>query len=139
MLEAAQAKFYNNKIADCGNDFKAVSHMIKEIFQQKKEVKLPIHSSAKDLADRFSHFFEDKVSHIRVGVLDMDYSRDLHVPLPKCSFAIELQRIVMKSLSKGCSLDPLPTRMVKQIMDPLLPLMTTLINSSLTSGDVPET
>ena len=28
--------------------------------------------------------------------------------------------------------------MVKQVMGPLLPLMTTLINSSLTSGDVPE-
>ena len=145
MLDSAQAKFYNNKIAECGNDSKAVSHVMKEILQQKKEVKLPIHSSAKDLANRFAHFFEDKVSNIRAGFPDMNYPCDFHVPLPECSFTefssiseVELQRIVMKSPSKGCSLDPLPTRMVKQVMGPLLPLMTTLINSSLTSGDVPE-
>ena len=45
---------------------------------------------------------------------------------------------VMKSPSRGFSLDPLPTRMVKQVMGPLFTLMTTLMNSSLTSGDVPE-
>ncbi|KAK2155090.1 hypothetical protein LSH36_249g00040 [Paralvinella palmiformis] len=46
---------------ECGNDSKAVSHVIKEILQQKKEVKLSIHSSVKDLADRFTHFFEGDV------------------------------------------------------------------------------
>ncbi|KAK2145442.1 hypothetical protein LSH36_681g01028 [Paralvinella palmiformis] len=69
----------------------------------------------------------------------MNYPCDFHVPLPKCSFA-EFSYISEVKLqpSKGCSLDPLPTRMVKQVMGPLLPLMTTFINSSLTSGDVPE-
>jgi len=36
MLEDVQAKFYNNKIDKCGNDSKAVSHVMKEILQQKK-------------------------------------------------------------------------------------------------------
>ncbi|KAK2153518.1 hypothetical protein LSH36_294g02072, partial [Paralvinella palmiformis] len=107
--------------------------------QQKKEVKLPIHSSVKYLADRFAHFFEDKVSNTRTGFPEMIYPCDFHIPLTKCSFTVELQRIVMKSPSKGCSLDPLPTRMVKQVMGSLIPLMTTLINSSLTSVDVPKT
>ncbi|KAK2141977.1 hypothetical protein LSH36_1009g01002 [Paralvinella palmiformis] len=43
MLGDAHAKFYNNKVVVCDNDSK---------------VKLPINSSAKDLVDRFAHFFE---------------------------------------------------------------------------------
>ncbi|KAK2167823.1 hypothetical protein LSH36_23g00014 [Paralvinella palmiformis] len=86
MLEAAQAKLYNNKIAECGNDSKALGHVMKEILKQEKEVKLPIHSSVKDLADRFAHFFEDKVSNIRAGFPDINYPYDFHVQLPKCSF-----------------------------------------------------
>ena len=33
MLESAQAKFYSNKTAECGNDSKAVSHVMKETHQ----------------------------------------------------------------------------------------------------------
>jgi len=83
--------------------------------------------------------------HIHAGFPDMNYPCDFHVPLPKCSFMEfsyisedELVRIGMKSPSKGCSLGPFPTRMVKLDMDPLLPLITALINSCLASGDVPE-
>ena len=50
----------------------------------------------------------------------------------------ELRSIVMKSPTKGCSLDPIPTRMVKQVMTSFIPLMTALINSSLASGDIPD-
>ncbi|KAK2143079.1 hypothetical protein LSH36_880g01008 [Paralvinella palmiformis] len=71
ILEAAEAKFYNNKIAECDKDSKAVSHVMKEILQQQKEVKLPFHSSANHLVDRFAHFFQDKVSNIRAGFPDM--------------------------------------------------------------------
>ena len=111
---------------------------MKEILQRKKEIKLLIHSSAKDLTNRFTHFFEDKVSNIRDGFSDMNNPCDFHVPLPECSFT-ELSSIVMKSPSKGCSLDPFPTRMVKQLISPLLPVMTTLINLSLTLGDILKT
>ena len=118
---------------------------MKEILQRKKEIKLPVHSSAKYLADRFALFFEDKVPNIRDGFTDTNNPCDFHVLLPECSFTefspiseVELQRIVMKSPSKGCSLDPLHTRMVKQVINQLPPLITTLINSSLTSGNIHE-
>jgi len=57
MLESAQTQFYNNRINECGNDTKAVSHVMNEILQRKKEVKLPTHSSSKELADKFVQFF----------------------------------------------------------------------------------
>ena len=39
--------------------------------------------------------------------------------------------------TKGCSLDPLPTDLVKEYADDLVPLKTSIINESLQSGIVP--
>ena len=50
----------------------------------------------------------------------------------------ELERILSKSPTKSCSLDPLPTWMLKQLTKPLLPLMTKIINMSLSTGQVPS-
>ena len=47
---------------------------------------------------------------------------------------------VMKSLvAKSCSLDPLPTWLVISCIDELLPVITRIVNLSLSSGVVPET
>ena len=86
-----------------------------------------------------------KVSMIHAGFHDTNQQCDFQIPHVECSFTDfspvtenELRSIVMKSPTKGCSLDPLPTRMVKHVMTSLIPLMTALINSSLASGDIPD-
>ena len=43
----------------------------------------------------------------------------------------------MSKGQKGCSLDPLPTDLVKEHADDLVPLVTSIINESLKSGVVP--
>ena len=43
-----------------------------------------------------------------------------------------------KSPNKSCSLDPIPTWLLKNCLDPLLPLITKIINQSLAEGDVPR-
>ena len=96
MLESAQVKFCNNKTAKCGNDSKAVSRVMKEILQRKKEIKLPIYWSAKGLATSFVQFVEDKVSNIRAGFYYMNNPYEFHIPFPE-----------------RYSLDPLPTGYVQ--------------------------
>ena len=44
----------------------------------------------------------------------------------------------MKSPTKSCSLDPLPTHLLKDHLDLLVPAITKLINCSLSSGIVPS-
>ena len=49
-------------------------------------------------------------------------------------------KVLIKSLvPKSCSLDPLPTWLVNSCIDELLPVITRIINISLSSGVVPET
>ena len=44
----------------------------------------------------------------------------------------------MKCPSKSCSLDPMPTWLVKQYLPVLMPILTKIVNSSLSSGSFPS-
>ena len=50
----------------------------------------------------------------------------------------EIRKIIMKSPTKSCLLDPWPTFLVKECIDILLPSITSLVNCSLSGGFVPD-
>jgi len=43
----------------------------------------------------------------------------------------------MQSPVKSCTLDPVPTFLVREFIDLLLPLLTTMVNTSLMQGQLP--
>ena len=49
-----------------------------------------------------------------------------------------VSRIVMKSSTKACAPDPMPTWLLKELLLSIAPLMTDFINSSLQPGVVPD-
>ena len=49
----------------------------------------------------------------------------------------ELRRIILAAAPKSCELDPLPTFLLKEYLDVLLPLLTALCNRSLREGYLP--
>jgi len=49
----------------------------------------------------------------------------------------EIRKLIRKSPSKSCPLDPLPTFLLKDCLEELLPAITTIINASLHSASVP--
>ena len=50
----------------------------------------------------------------------------------------EIGKIISKSPTKSCLLDPLPTFLIKECINILLPSITKLVNSSLCEGLVPD-
>ena len=50
----------------------------------------------------------------------------------------EIGKIISKSPIKSCLLDPLPTFLIKECIDILLPSITKLVNCSLCEGVVPD-
>ena len=50
----------------------------------------------------------------------------------------EIGKIISKSPTKSCLLDPLPTLLIKECIDILLPSITKLVNCSLWEGLVPD-
>ena len=108
----------------------------------KPEPSLPNGSSLEQLASEFEIFFQAKVKRIQENLVsNADY-----VPPDECTCAVgakldiflpatedEVTLLVAKSPSKWCSLDTVPTWMLKA----LLPSITNLVNESMSTGIVP--
>ena len=58
-----------------------------------------------------------------------------------CTFLLasqdEIRKLISHATTKSCELDPLPTRLLKLCLDELVPVITSVVNSSLISGIVP--
>ena len=108
--------------------------------------------SPEALAQRFSDHFTDEVRHIRQGMCDRDNNHSSAtraalsdavcfdgVPLINVMPLTEsdVERLVAVAPCKSCELDPIPTWLLKQCSSELVPLITIIINSSLTKSVVP--
>ena len=91
-------------------------------------------------------FFTDKVCKIRDELPDL-FRHQLNIPILAltCSLNVfsavtesKVRKIIAKSLSKSCSLDPAPTCMVKDSVDELIPMVTILVILLLQSANVPD-
>ena len=101
------------------------------------------------LCESFSNFFVDKVNAI-VTNLTVDQSVDTYFTLPQLpppcntleSLRLvtqeELRKIIMSSPSKSCVLDTVPTWFLQETLDAHLPALTTMVNTSISSGVFPS-
>ena len=95
-------------------------------------------SSAQDLLE----FFIKKVADIRKSTGCSDPMTRLPPSSSKFeSFRTytvdELRKLMMSTKPKSCSLDPIPTSILFEFMDDLLPFITSMCNKSLLEGQLP--
>ena len=119
-----------------------------DLIGRKKLTKLPELGSLDEIAEAFITYFDNKIQLIRTK-LDQAASQMTTSPrgtdLPshhkhQSRFSVfdeasetEIQEIIMKSPTKSYSLHPLPTQLLKDHLDQLVPAITKLINCSLSS------
>ena len=151
MIDEARRKHYNGEIMGCSNDQKALFGIVDKLLHRNSEPLLPSHDSPHELANRFADFFADKILKIRS---DLEFIKsekdDLHIPqktthkpkkllnhFPRASEA-EVLKLIKASPSKSCSLDPMPTWLLKDCIGALLPTITKIVNLSLSSCVMPS-
>ena len=94
-------------------------------------------------ADSFAEFFDKKVRDVRsatAGLPPPPISRTASSSLASfrpCTQTEVRRIIIMQSPVKSCMLDPVPTFLVRESVDLLLPFLTTLVNTSLMQGRLP--
>ena len=124
-----------------------------DLIGRKKSTKLPELGSLDEIAKAFSTYFDNKIQPIRTK-LDQAASQmttstrgtdphSHHTHQSRFSLfdeasETEIKKIITKSPTKSCSLDPLPTQLLKDHLDLLVPAITKLIICSLSSGIVPS-
>jgi hypothetical protein len=62
--------------------------------------------------------------------------QELHIFTPASEE--EVKKLIQKAPNKSCGLDPLPTWLLKECVDELLPMITAMVNASIASGTVPN-
>jgi hypothetical protein len=93
-------------------------------------------------ADDFLEYFKNKVQSVRSSTDGypapvIQSSTDASFKQLLACTENDVRDVIMKSPSKQCSLDPIPTSMVKGCIDVLLPYLTAMCSASLAEGCLP--
>jgi hypothetical protein len=141
-------KAYFIGLIEESKDQKDLYKQTKKLLHKSKPTVLPSHAAPAELANKFAGFFSEKISKIRANIeakqTDLPPCPQYLLPslshltsLPLASEE-EVKKLIMKSPSKSCALDPIPTWLLKSHMDAITLAITTIIRKSITSATVPD-
>ena len=126
---------------------KQLFKLVDGMFSVKSAPILPTHDSLEHLVESFSDFFESKINNIRCSLSQQIFSWPKCETNASCSTSFSqfdcvstngLKTIIQSSKSKSCALDPIPTWLLKDCIDVLLPILTDIMNASLDQGIFPS-
>jgi exonuclease III len=142
-LNNLRNKYFAEKVQKCKGNSKALFKIVNAALNRKQESPLPSHTNNEKLASEFSKHFDEKIETIRSKL----QSDPIPIPnsfngSPLTRFAPvqpeRLRNLITKMATKHSSLDPLPTWLVKECLDELLPILTKIVNTSLELGIMPD-
>jgi hypothetical protein len=146
LIDASKADYYKRKVAE--TDQTKLFRIVDRILKVKSIPKLPSHDSTQVLVESFSQYFESKIVNLRHELSDTGYLTINDNQMNTTSDAIFssfhpvsptlVRRTIMSSLTKSCPLHPIPTSILKECIDSLLPCITRIINISLSQGTYPS-
>ena len=139
-----KGSYYTHLITANSRDPKKLWQSLSKVLHRTSETVLPAHSSDKSLADMFASFFSNKISKIRDTFSTSGSFNDAPDSVPPAFNAFitvtedEVYKCISESPTKSCSLDPIPTFLLKDCLDILLSSITKLVNYSLIEGSFPN-
>ena len=106
---------------------------------------LPASDDDSTLANNFSTFFSDKIKHLRssftIGV-ETDTETLPFTGVKFCNLkpatTDEVKKLILSYSNSSLQLDPVPTWLLKLCIVELLPIIMTIMNASLLSGQFPS-
>ena len=145
LVTQAKINYYHSHISEHAKNHSALFKMAKNLLHRTKSVTLPTHDDPSELANKFAKYFTEKIDKIRQTFPSRDNISTLHTTsdVPKLSkfqpiTTTALEKIIKKGNSKSCSLDPIPTTLLKVCLDSLLPTLTTIVNASIEANNFPS-
>ena len=146
-IDNAKCAFYSEKVTGCDGDQKALFKVVDKLLHRSESSKLPSHDSPGELANRFAEFFSSKIQKIHDGLCELKADTSSEPPDSVQSSVTlsyfepateeEISKLIMSVPPKSCSLDPLPTWLLKECLGAALPVITKIVNLSLETGIVP--
>ena len=145
LLNSAKSNYHRCEISEC--DQRNLFRVIDKLSSAKCVKTLPCFENPKDLADKFANFFDDKIKklyeridHIHPSPLSLDIEDHCNFSFTEfCEVTSdEVLKMIISAPITSCKLDPLPSSVLKECIFELLPIITKIINTSLSSGKFPD-
>lgn len=145
-LDQTKANFFKNKIDDATND-RALFAIIDELSGSKSIVANTLPNiEICQLSEMFSEFFDDKIvkihakfdNSIEAQCEDVRLSVQFEFNLFQSLKVEDVVKVVRGMNAKTCSLDPIPTGILKECLDVWGPVLTLIVNKSFEFGVFPE-
>ena len=142
-------KAYNSAlVSDSKSHPRKLWQTINNLLHRKPPTVFPSTVSSTSLPDTFSSFFTEKISKLHSSLAaNANLSSSPHIDPPYKPAALdyfypvtedEVIKFVRLSPDKQCDLDPIPTSLLKQCIHVLAPIIRTIVNLSLESGNFPS-
>ena len=140
MIRRAKTHLLSSQVIEAGKDTKKLFRLIDTMIAKEKSNPLPLSMKNEELAEEFASFFINKINKIREA---LDSGPKFKPTQHRSSKSFnnftklaegEVEKMIMSMPTKSCKLDVLPTKVLKDIVTPLLPLCTKIINLLLTEG-----
>ena len=147
LILQAKTNFLRTKIA--GANDKDLYSTVNTLLNRNKR-SLPVYDSANDMSERFARFFKTKTDKIRKALDEVDVSSLImtskvnecqathHFSHFNIATVDEVERVIGKLSNKTCSLDPLPTWLLRENIGVVSPFITRIANASMQSGVFPD-
>lgn len=138
-LKTQKEKFINDEVKVCEGDAHKLFAVIKSLTGVSSDNPLPEASSDKALAEGFTDFFSNKIETIRESFNQVTPFEPNPVDCEMLSefqpvTEAELHKLIVSAKPTTCMLDVWPTTLLKRFLHVLLPVLTRLVNGSLSDG-----
>ena len=148
LLNSTKKDYIKNKIENAESS-KDLCKICDKLLNREQKAMLPAHDCAQSLANTFVNYFNDKNELILNNLETSFNSSTDQVPDSVSIFCgvsfeqlnvvseADIGRIISSSSTKSCANDPIPTWLLKQCQDPPAPVLTTVVNASLSCAEFP--
>ncbi|PFX29714.1 putative RNA-directed DNA polymerase from transposon X-element [Stylophora pistillata] len=146
LLKSTRASYYSDLIGQCAGDSGKLFKLVSFLCKGPNVNDLPPHDDPVLLANKFGEFFVKKIELIKDSISDIEvnppYSDTAAPAVELDSFSPlsveDVCNIISTSSNASCSLDPIPTWLVKSCLDVLAPSITRMVNLSIRHAYVPD-
>ena len=138
LYRGKKEQYWSNRLLQCDRSSATLWRCMSSVLGRGRDVTASTNNTAQGLAD----FFKKKIDDIRSatsGLVPPPVTRRASSSLSSFQLFTEaaVRRIIMTSPTKSCSLDPVPTFLLREFIDLLLPYVTAMVNASLVQGRLP--
>ena len=155
IMKAARREYYTSFIQNNSSDQRKLFQSVKTLLCEPSSVSFPADMDPTVLANDFGEFFAKKIENIYTTLDALQSESSLQAVDTLCDTPVappdgvafpafksltqkEVRDLNIRTAPKSCPLDPTPTSLVVELLDVLLPSITSMINLSFESATFAE-